>query len=178
MTDLLGLDNLNEVDQGDDQFRMRGRSVGAELLIRRSLTHDLGGWLSYTVSRSDRSAGRLEGPAGTDRTHVLNLALSYDLGRNWRAGSRLMFYTGVPARVVDLEQARNPPRTPPYYRVDWRLEKRWPHADNSGHWALVFEVLNTTLNREVVSRDCGMGPCRDEELGPLTIPSVGVEAAY
>ena len=179
MTDLLGLEGLNEAnEQADESFRMTGRGVGAELMVRRSLAHDLGGFVSYTVSRSERSAGRLAGPGATDRTHVLNLAASYNLGRSWRLGSRLLFYTGIPARVANIEAARAPPRAPPFYRLDWRLQKRWPHADNTGYWGLVFEVLNTTLNREVVTRDCSQRPCIDEAIGPVTIPSVGVEAMY
>lgn len=178
MTDLIGLAQLNETNDGEDAFRMTGRGVGAEMMIRRSLTRDLGGFLSYTLTRSERSAGRLEGPSTTDRSHVLNLAASYNLGRNWRLGGRLLFYSGIPARVAYVEAAKDPPRTPPFWRLDWRLQKRWPSADGKGYWGLVFEVLNTTLNKEVLDRSCNAFQCSDEEIGPVTIPSVGVEAAF
>jgi hypothetical protein len=179
MTDLIGLAQLNETSEDDEEvFRMTGRGVGAELMIRRSLTRALGGFLSYTFTRSERSAGRLKGPATTDRTHVLNLAGSYNLGRNWRFGSRFLFYSGIPARVAYVEAARDPPRTPPFWRIDWRLQKRWPSADGKGYWGLVLEVLNTTLNKEVLDRSCNAFQCVDEEIGPVTIPSIGVEAAF
>ncbi len=179
MTDAMSLDRLNDTGTGDDErFRATGRGVGAELMLRRSLSHDLGGFFAYTLSRSERSSGRLAGPAATDRTHVLQVAASYDLGRHWRLGSRLMFYSGTPALVLDLAEARHPPRAPPFWRLDWRLEKRWMLSGSSGYWGLVFEVLNATLNREVSERDCTERPCIDDSFGPLTIPSVGVEAAY
>ena len=44
--------------------------------------------------------------------------------------------------------------------------------------ALVLEVLNTTLHKEVISRSCSAYVCRDQEIGPVTIPSIGVEGAF
>lgn len=44
-----------------------------------------------------------------DRTHVLNTVLSYDLGRRWRVGSRLVFYTGTPYSHLEGSQP-----IPPY----------------------------------------------------------------
>jgi TonB family protein len=181
LTDLIGIVQLSQTEDEEEleeNLRMTGRAYGAEVMLRRSLSRDLGGFVSYTISRSERFRGRLEGPATTDRTHVLNLALSYNLGRNWRFGNRLLLYSGIPARVAYLEAARHPPRTPPYWRIDWRLQKRWPSADGRGYWGFVAEVLNTTLNKEVMDRSCSAYVCVDEKLGPVTVPSVGVEAAF
>lgn len=177
MNDSLGLEQLNET-QGEDAYRANGRAVGAEVMLRRSLVHDLGGFLSYTLSRSERSVARLEGPAASDRTHVVNLAASYNLGANWRVGTRFVFYSGPPASVSDIEAAKDPPRAPPFWRLDWRLQKRWLIANGPGYWGFVVEVLNTTLNKEVLGRDCTEDPCVDEAIGPVTIPSIGVEAAF
>lgn len=179
MTDMLGIAQLNQTyDNGEGVFvRMMGQAYGAEVMLRRSLTRRLGGFISYTLSHSRRVYGRLEGPATTDRTHVLNLALSYSLGRNWRLGNRLLLYSGVPARVAYLAAARNPPRAPPFWRLDWRLQKRWPTA-SGGYWGFVAEVLNTTLNKETLDRSCSAYDCADESIGPVTIPSIGVEAAF
>ncbi len=111
---------------------------------------------------------------------MLNLALAYDLGRRWRAGSRLLFYTGFPAEDVSNGElrTRHPPRVPPFYRVDLRLEKRW-RLGKRGYWAFVVEVLNATLSKEVVDVTCDQGgSCREEKIGPITIPSIGVEASF
>jgi hypothetical protein len=157
---------------------MRGRGYGVELMLRRSLSRDLGGFLSYTYSRSERMSGRLEGPAATDRNHVANLGLSHDLGLGWRAGGRVLFYSGIPARVAYLAAAQDPPRTPPFWRLDVRLQKRWLIGKGPSYVGLILEVLNTTLNEEVVQRSCNAYVCADERIGPVTLPSIGVEGAF
>ncbi|MCU0687486.1 MAG: TonB family protein [Polyangiaceae bacterium] len=194
MSDALGATNP---DDDDDEVplgiasRSLGTSHGLELFVRRRLTSRLGGFLTYTLSRSLRSVGREKFPSSFDRAHVLNVALAYDLGRRWRAGGRFVFYTGfprfdqggderggaplppgappLPPDVEELALRRlHPPRQPPFYRVDLRVEKRW-QVTNTRWWSLVFEVLNTTLNKEIIE---------DEPIGPVTIPSVGVEAGF
>jgi hypothetical protein len=45
-------------------------------------------------------------------------------------------------------------------------------------WGFVLEVLNTTLNKEVLDSSCNAYRCEDEEFGPLTIPSIGFEGAF
>jgi hypothetical protein len=179
MTDLISLVQL-ENTTGDEviDYRTNGHAYGAELMIRRSLAKKLGGLVSYTLSRSVRYARRLRGPAATDRTHVLNVALSYDLGREWRFGSRFLLYSGIPARVAYLEAAQAPPRTPPFWRVDVKLQKRWYIQRPKAWWGVAFEVLNTTLNKEQLDGSCNAFSCKFEEIGPVTIPSIGFEGAF
>jgi hypothetical protein len=76
---------------------------------------------------------------------------------------------------------------PPFYRVDVRLEKRWPFAKD-GFIAFVAEVQNLTLRKEVTpfGLDCmgtggpqgGTTQCRHPSVGPITLPSVGVQASF
>ena len=177
----------------------RGRGYGVELLLRRPLTKRLSGLLSYTLSRAAREA-RFITPTGSedratvpiefDRTHVFNAILGYDLGRHWRAGTRLLFYTGTPFSRLE-GSIPVPPyhayRNPNFYRVDVRLEKRWRLGQN-GSIAFVLEGQNVTLSKEISSlgMDCegeiesevATTKCQYTEVGPLTIPSVGVEAFF
>lgn len=161
---------------GDDQNqvpRSLGVSRGVEVYIRRNLTQQLGGFLSYTLSRSTRSLGGLTFPFAFDRTHVLNAALAYDLGRGWRAGGRFTFYTGVPdldapSGLPEILQRSAPPREPGFYRIDARIEKKWKFSETI--WlSFIVEMLNTTLNKETVS---------GEEIGPVAIPSLGLEGGF
>jgi hypothetical protein len=208
--------SCGEVNNGDDgndciDQRVRGRTIGVELLVRRSLTEKLTGWVSYTLSRTTRATtvsisgargSYAEIPGDFDRTHVLNVIAAYDLGRSWRAGGRFFFYTGRPYsdRILDVPvPPYNDNRMPSFHRFDARLEKRWP-LGKSGHIAFVAEWLNVTLEKEVTSVTCqptaaGTGTdlrqvqrgntvprdaydrCSFEEIGPITIPSVGVEGA-
>lgn len=158
--------------------RSTAHAYGFEVYLRRSLAERLGGFISYTWSRSWRSMDYAQAAAGFDRRHVLNVALALDLGANWRLGSRFVTYSGVPAQVAYVAALDNPPRSPWYYRVDWRLEKRW-HLSDKGAWvAAIAEVVNTTLNRESVTSSCYAYGCRNTTIGPVTIPSLGLEASF
>jgi TonB family protein len=168
-------DNLQQ--PGEGQKRTQGRSFGVELAVRRNMSVNLSGVLSYTLSRSERSVYRVHGPALFDRTHVLNLALSYDLGSGWRLGGRGLLYSGLPALVAYPKAAENPPRSKPFWRIDWRAEKRW-QLTNSTSVSVIAEVLNTTLNKEVLEESCNAYVCRSEGIGPVTIPSLGAEAIF
>jgi hypothetical protein len=108
---------------------------------------------------------------------VFNLAVAYELGRAWRAGVRTVIYSGIPGELAYPRAVENPPRSPVFYRFDWRLEKRW-RLGESGFWALVFEVLNTTLHEETLEFSCYAYGCASESIGPVTIPSIGIEASF
>jgi len=60
-TDSLGLFNLQRADSSIDNEASRalGRTYGLEVFLRRSLSERLGGFLSYTLSRSTRSVGHI-----------------------------------------------------------------------------------------------------------------------
>jgi TonB family protein len=179
-TDQFGAANLRNSNPNLSAFAERtlNHSYGLELYLKRSLTERLGGLLSYTLSRSTRSVQNISGPSSFDRRHVLNLALAYEFRNRVRLGSRLVAYSGVPAQVAYAAVAKDPPRTPAYYRLDWRLEKRWPIGEGGAYWALVAEVLNTTLNLESLRSSCYAYGCNDNPIGPVTVPSIGLEASF
>lgn len=178
---------------------VRGRGYGLEVMLRRALTKRWSGLLSYTLSRATREAHFLT-PTGEDevatvanefdRTHVFNAIVGYDLGRRWRAGARLLFYTGTPYSQLE-GSVPVPPyhayRNPAFHRVDVRLEKRW-RLGRDGSIAFVLEGQNVTLSKERSSlgMDCEgrlvggveTTTCEYSTIGPLTIPSVGVEAFF
>jgi hypothetical protein len=181
-----------------DNEPVRGRAYGVELLLRRQFSERLSGLLSYTLSQTTRRAHFLTPSGGDDvatvasdfdRTHVLNAILSYDLGRRWRAGTRLLFYTGTPYSRLDGSLPVPPYhayRTPAFYRSDVRLEKRW-QLGQSGSVAFVLEGQNVTLRKESgIGIDCESHgtpesettACKPSTIGPITIPSVGVEAFF
>jgi hypothetical protein len=171
MTDAVGTsDGEGAPDFGE---RSRGASFGAEVFLRRRLTERFGGFVSYTLSRSQRRIGSEQFLSAFDRPHVVSAAVSYDLGRGWRTGGRFSFYSGTPvqpssgdtiaARTTDME------REPPFYRLDLRLEKRWAVGD-TGWISFVAEFMNATLNKETWPGG--------EEIGPIAIPSLGLEGGF
>ncbi|HKQ69094.1 MAG TPA: TonB-dependent receptor plug domain-containing protein, partial [Polyangiaceae bacterium] len=157
------------------EVRSNGSAFGIELFVKRKLTHRLGGFLSYTLSRSTRTANGRNFVAMFDRTHVLNAALALDLGRNWRAGTRVTFYTGLPKAPDPIDPDAT--RLPPFFRVDLRLEKRWQLGQRT--WlSFVAEWMNATLSKEAVSTTCRLDGCESQMIGPVTIPSLGVEGGF
>jgi hypothetical protein len=184
-----------------DDEPVHGRTYGLELLLRRPLSKRLTGWLSYTLSRSTREAHYVtaSGSEATativgdyDRPHVVNLMGAYDLGRRWRLGARFVFFSGLPySDHFPPEQGfplppLNDQRFAPFYRADVRLEKRWSLGEERSI-AFVAEVQNVTLSKEARSYECsvrqiGSAPvsmtCSVTKLGPITLPSVGLEAVF
>jgi hypothetical protein len=176
LTDPIGLSQSLELDADQANTRSQGSAFGLELTLRRPLTRGYGGFFSYTLSRSTRSHDNVESVSGYDRPHVLNLAFSYDLGRRWLAGVRAVAYSGVPGsrgvpRVFDQSRSR------PFARLDLRLEKRFVLGQHAW-WAMVFELMNATFSREVLRRDRCDIACRDEVIGPVFLPSVGVLGGF
>ncbi|MCA9714548.1 MAG: TonB-dependent receptor [Myxococcales bacterium] len=125
-----------------DIERWWSRAYGAELMLRRSLTRKLYGWLSYTLMRSDQLAQRqLDGavtvyPNYFDQRHNLNLVLSYQLPRGWRVGGRLRLSSGIPYTPIvgshELAGVNIPIFGPPssarypwFHQLDLRVDKRW-----------------------------------------------------
>jgi hypothetical protein len=177
LTDPFSQNQDLELDADEARIRSTGHAVGLEVLLRRRLTQGFGATISYALSRSTRSHGRIHTLSGYDRPHVLNVGASYDLGRRWLASARSVFYSGVPGarrlgeqRVFDRERAR------PFFRVDLRLEKRFVSSPTSW-WGVVLEVMNASLSREVLRRACEP-ECEDEVVGPIVLPSVGVTGQF
>jgi TonB family protein len=176
LLDPIGRDKDWSFDANNLNHRERGMAYGVELEVRRAMTRRIGGFLSATWSRTERSSGNFETLSAFDRTLVLSAALGIDLGYRIRAGGRLAYYSGIPGQTYlgSGTLFDGSLRSRPYYRADLRLERRWPIAGR-GYWALVAEMLNATMSKEITSRKCGSLGCTDEVSGPIAIPSVGFE---
>ncbi|MEP7052323.1 MAG: TonB-dependent receptor plug domain-containing protein [Pseudomonadota bacterium] len=157
------------------EARTNGQSYGLELFLKRQLTSRLGGFLSYTLSRSVRSFDNRSFTATFDRTHVANAAVAYNLGRHWRAGTRVTFYTGLP-KVSDPTDPSST-RLPPFFKLDLRLEKRWQLGPRA-YISFIAEWMNATLSKEAISTTCTLQGCQTQTIGPITIPSLGIEGGF
>jgi hypothetical protein len=158
------------------EIRSRGEAFGLELFLKRKLASRIGGFLSYTLSRSTRSANGRTYIATFDRTHVINAAIAFDLGRRWRVGTRVTFYTGLPKAAGDPTDPSST-RLAPFFRTDLRLEKRWQLGKTT--WlSFVAEWMNATLSTEEVATTCTLSGCEAQTVGPVTIPSLGLEGGF
>jgi hypothetical protein len=128
-----------EVERPFFQSDGEGRAYGFELLLRRRAERGLFGWISYTLSRSERF---LEGGRSVvfafDQTHVLNLALSYAVS-GWTFGARFTLATGRPVGEIldrsgktqfdadedgfDPDSQGRTTRLPIYHQLDVRIDR-------------------------------------------------------
>jgi TonB family protein len=141
-----------------------GRIYGAEASARLRPTSRSSGFLSYTLSRSERNdhgtAWRL---FNWDQTHILTVAGAYRLGRGWDLSGTFRYVTGNPftpaiASVYNASTdtykpvygAINSARSNAFHRLDLRVEKSWAVA--SGTVALYLDVQNAYNRKNEESR--------------------------
>jgi len=141
----------------------QGRSFGAEILIRRRAVGPFFGWISYTLSRSERFAPTGWKPFDFDRTHMLQMVGSLRLPRDWELGGRFQAISGRPTNPWD-ESTR---RAATFARFDFRIDRRVTYRS----WMLDFyvELINATIAREQVAEE------GDSAL-PYIFPTVGFRA--
>jgi TonB family protein len=123
-----------------------GRAYGLEILLRRQAKSGLFGWVSYTLSRSERYRDGAWAPYDFDRTHLFNLVVGLPLRRNWDVGARVQYQSGLPATTT---AGYNTARADGYWRFDVRVDKRavWRK------WLLDFyvDITNVALLPEEVT---------------------------
>lgn len=117
-----------------------GRVYGAEFFLRHQLANNFFGWITYTISKSERlddgdSEWRL---FETDQTHILSLLGTYNLPKNWSIGGRFRLISGslttpVVGAVYNSDTDAYTPvygeeyseRLPIFHQLDIRVDKRW-----------------------------------------------------
>jgi TonB family protein len=114
-----------------------GRSYGGQVLLRQELMKGFFGWVTYSISRSERRdhPDRDYRLFDYDQTHVLGVVASYEY-RGWVGGVRFRYTSGMPRTPVigafydargDQYQpvfgAQNSIRIPDFVQLDVRLEK-------------------------------------------------------
>jgi hypothetical protein len=124
----------------------RGRSYGLEFMLRRQAKEGIYGWISYTLSRSEREYDSGWAAFDFDRTHLVNLVAGVPLRRNWDIGARIQYQSGRPQTTT---AGYNEARTAGYVRFDVRVDKRVAWRD----WLLDFyvDLTNVALLPEEVT---------------------------
>lgn len=158
---------VSRVGTGPDELQRtyfanegEGRAYGLELLIRRRIEQGLYGWLSYTLSRSERLDGNVWEPFAFDQTHVLNFAASYAID-GWRFGVSFQLATGRPTTtqvglpVFDSDAASFDPvfadrgeRLPVFHRLDVRVDRDFDIGPIRGSVYLDIQNVYNSPNTE------------------------------
>jgi TonB family protein len=132
-----------------------GRIYGLEFLAKVEPKGRFFGYLSYTLSRSERR-DRDEGwfLFDFDQPHILTASGTYRLGRGWELGATFRLVSGNPYtpiidniydstenRHLPIYGERNSARSRLFHRLDVRIEKLWTFTD----WklALYLDVQNS-----------------------------------
>ncbi|MCW3106960.1 MAG: collagen-binding protein [Segetibacter sp.] len=133
----------------------KGRAYGLELFLKKRYGK-LTGWISYTLSRTERKFDEINHgayyPATQDRTHDFSIVGIYQASKKWTLSSTWVYYTGnaitwpsgkydVNGQVVFYYTERNGYRMPSYHRLDLSatLQGR-KKAKYEGSWT--FSVYN------------------------------------
>ena len=138
----------------------QGRSYGVELFIRKAKGR-LNGWVSYTLSRSERQIDGINQndwyPAKYDRTHNLSVVSLFDLNQNWTLGANFTYTTGVATTFPNAryevdglivphntENSRNNYRVPDYHRLDFSATYNNRIKNESRKWksSWAFSIYN------------------------------------
>ena len=140
----------------------KGRAYGAEFYIRKT-KGKLTGWLSYTLSRTERKVDGVSMnqwyASRFDKLHNVTLVGIYQLKKRMDLSCNFAFGSGTPMTIgsqkfyidgvmigYDYSEKRSNYRIPPYFRIDMALtiknkkkneDQRW-----EGEW--VFSVYNLT----------------------------------
>jgi outer membrane receptor protein involved in Fe transport len=165
-----------------------GRVYGVELSARVDPRGRFFGYLSYTLSRSERKdhPGEQWQLFDFDQTHILTVSAVYRLGRGWEAGLTFRLVSGNPETPIDgsslnvitgqaspLFGRLNSERSPMFNRLDVRIEKQWKFTDWS--LALYLDVQNVYNEANSEGRVYDFEYRRSAKINGLPIiPNLGV----
>ncbi|HKP60205.1 MAG TPA: hypothetical protein VJV78_25950, partial [Polyangiales bacterium] len=190
----LALDENGNPSRPFFQSDGEGRAYGFELLLRRRAERGFFGWLSYTLSRSERF---LEGGRTVvfafDQTHVLNLALSYAVA-GWTFGGRFTFATGRPVSDLlapdgdtsfDADDDNFDPnsrgartRLPTYHALDIRIDRAFTLGDRI-KGSVFLDIMNVYNARNSEGWRYSYNFTERDRVPALPIlPTIGVRALF
>lgn len=156
---------LNELLEGE-LINGIGRAYGLELYVKKA-TGNLTGWVSYTLSRSERKSPGISDnewyPSRFDRLHNLYIVAQYRLNKKWDLAANFVFSSGTPTTFYTGQYSiqgytipdagsndRNNVRNPNYHRLDlsatYTKKKKGKWESN---W--VFSVYNAYNRRNPFS---------------------------
>jgi hypothetical protein len=165
----------NELVEGELLFG-KGRAYGLELFLKKK-TGRFTGWISYTLSRSERQITEINDgnwyPVRQDRTHDISLVGMFELTEKWSLAATWVYNTGnavtfpsgkyyVDGNVQFLYSERNGYRMPAYHRLDFgatwqrkkteKFESSWNFSiynvyARENAYAIIFRESETDPNK-------------------------------
>ncbi|NRB41148.1 MAG: TonB-dependent receptor [Pseudomonadales bacterium] len=192
-------DLVVDVDDADLLYQnaATGKAYGMEFMLNKNITDKWYGWVSLSLSRTERS-NELTGetaPFHYDTPIVLNWVVNYQINDLWNIGARWNFRSGMPytpiignkpdpdfpGHYVPVYGDLNSERADAYHRLDIRLEREF-HGENL-HGSFFVDLINAygATNGGSVEytpiKDSDEYVLESEE-GFGFFPSIGVKVTY
>jgi TonB family protein len=170
-----------------------GHIYGGELMLRYADDERFFGWVSYTLSRSERRYGPGE-PSELfylDQPQILTVLGSYNLGKGWEIGTRFRFVTGNPYTPCEgsiysstqtgylcVNGPTNSKRLPPFHQLDVRIDKRFVFgAVTLGIYLDIINVYNR-VNPDFMAYNYNFTQSKPQSASYPFIPSLGVRVEF
>jgi TonB family protein len=193
---------LNEQNNGMSTFTDDGKAkiFGYELLLKCNRVKNFSGWLSYTLSKSQRFDYELNRYVlfEKDQTHNITAVTTWYLKHGVECGARLQYTTGNPATPVigskydeinmqyqKIMGPKNSIRLPSSFQIHLRCEKQFTMRN----WMLstYLDVFNASYplyqspqdyvyNYDPYNYSTGMED--KTQINELIIPSLGIKAEF
>jgi TonB family protein len=140
----------------------KGRAFGAEILLRHALTKNFFGWISYSLSRTERDffGGTVYGQSALDQPHNLVVVASYKLPFDFIVGAKIRYTSGplnrpVTGTIYDvnanyflpIQDTQYSRRLPDFFQLDVRIDKKFVFENFM--LALYLDVQNATNRQNV-----------------------------
>ncbi len=158
-------------------------------MLRRRLGDAVFGWLSYALSRSQRTvSGGKTIPFDFDQRHVFNAVLSWEVGRNWTLGGVLHLNSGNPYTPMTVDRCAggfyegrrgepNSARLPGYWRLDLRVQKR--EVFDTWFFDFYIDFFNAAFQWETVGYDVNAETgALEPQTVPLFVPMIGIRGQF
>lgn len=170
----------------------RGRTIGAEILLRHDVSEYFYGWIAYTLSRTvvdlDENSSTFS-LTDFDQTHILTIVGSANLPWGFTFGGRFRLVSGnltnFPLGAVhDLDTTNylrigdsTPKRLPFFHQLDLRLDRKWVFDQFSA--TTYLDVLNVynQANAEGVTADYRSRQVQTIPSLPL-VPVLGISGEF
>lgn len=159
----------------------KGRAYGLELYVKKN-TGKLTGWISYTLSRTERQVNGINNNewyvSKFDRPHNLVVVGMYELNDKWSLSATFTYATGTPVTFPNSRyeidglivahnsnNSRNADRIPAYHRLDFGATRK-ANISKKYQGELVFSVYNVYARRNPFSISVQQKINNDKDASP------------
>jgi hypothetical protein len=171
----------------------KGRIFGSELMLRYEADERFFGWLSYTLSRSERTwvPGQPSTLFYLDQTHIITALGSYDFGAGWEVGLRFRYVTGnlytpcqgsifnaTATSYVCLNGPEFSQRLPPFHQLDLRVDKRWKLSSFALSAYLDLINVYNRSNPDFIQFSYDYRASKPQTASLPIVPSVGLRGEF